>query len=106
MFLEALDGIVPPTDYATIAAEVQATVRGELDYEAEARAMTEAADFFAGTPGVRVPRPLPELSGPRVLTATFERGVKITAALDAADAGARAELLGRLLSIYLRQVLD
>ena len=106
MFLEALDGIVPPTDYATIAAEVQATVRGELDYVAEARAMTEAADFFAGTPGVRVPRPLPELSGPRVLTATFERGVKITAALDAADAAARAELLGRLLSIYLRQVLD
>ncbi|HEX6835480.1 MAG TPA: AarF/UbiB family protein, partial [Polyangia bacterium] len=51
LFLQSLDGILPPTDYETIAAEVQATVRRELDYVAEARAMREMADFLAGTPG-------------------------------------------------------
>ena len=106
LFLQGLDGILPPTDYETIAAEAAATVRGELDYVAEARSMSELANFFDGTPGVRVPRPLPELCSARVLTATFERGVKITSALDRAEPAARAELLGRLLSIYLRQVLD
>ncbi|HEX9102484.1 MAG TPA: AarF/ABC1/UbiB kinase family protein, partial [Polyangia bacterium] len=104
--LQGLDGILPPTDYATIAAEVRGTIRQELDYAAEARAMSELAAFFADTPGVRVPRPLSALCGPRVLTATFERGVKITTALDGAGEAARAELLGRLLSVYLRQVLD
>ncbi len=105
-FLHGLDGILPPTDYATIAAEVQATIRQELDYVAEARAMERLAAFLDGTPGVRVPRPIAALSGPRILCATIERGVKITTALDGAGDAARADLLGRLLSIYLRQVLD
>jgi ubiquinone biosynthesis protein len=106
LFLQSLDGILPPTDYATIASEVRETIRRELDYAAEARAMSQVAGFLDGTPGVRVPRPVAALSGPRVLCATFERGVKITTALDRADEAARAELLGRLLSVYLRQVLD
>ena len=106
VFLQNLDGILPPTDYATIASELQETVRRELDYPAEAHAMSQMADFFAGTPGVRVPRPIAALCGPRVLSASFERGVKITTALEHADEAARAELLGRLLSVYLRQVLD
>ncbi len=106
LFLHSLDGILPPTDYATIASEVQQTIRRELDYPAEARAMAQMADFFAATPGVRVPRPVAALCGPRVLCATFERGAKITTALEQADEPTRAELLGRLLSVYLRQVLD
>jgi predicted unusual protein kinase regulating ubiquinone biosynthesis (AarF/ABC1/UbiB family) len=106
VFLESLDGILPPTDYATIAAEVREAIRGELDYDAEAEAMAQLGGFFDGTAGVRVPEPIVELSTPRVLTATFEPGEKLTAALERADEATRAELLGRLLSVYLRQVLD
>jgi len=106
VFLQSLDGILPPTDYETIAAEVRRAIRAELDYLAEADAMAEAGRLFAGTPGVRVPRPLRSLSTARLLTATFEPGEKITAALERLDGPARADLLGRLLASYLRQVLE
>jgi ubiquinone biosynthesis protein len=105
LFLEGLDGILPPTDYPTIAREVREAIRAELDYSAEADAMGAAARFFAATPGVRVPSPIAPLCTPRVLTATFEPGEKITTALERLDGPGRADLLGRLLSVYLAQVL-
>jgi ubiquinone biosynthesis protein len=115
--LEGLRGMLPPTDLDTITAELRERVMGELDYVAEARAMQRMADAFDGTEGVRVPRPVPELCSARLLTATFVPGQKITCALDAATAdgaggdGAGAteqvsELLGRLLEVHLRQVLE
>jgi predicted unusual protein kinase regulating ubiquinone biosynthesis (AarF/ABC1/UbiB family) len=109
VFLEAVADLLPPADYPTIVAEIRAAVRRELDYGAEANAMTAVADFFVATPGVTVPRPVPELCGGRVLTTNYEKGEKITTALAALPATAQAErddLLGRLLSVYLRQVLD
>jgi ubiquinone biosynthesis protein len=106
LFIESLDGIVPPSDYATIAAELRTAVRGELDYGAEADAMAATATFFAGTPGVRVPRVFAELSGPRVLVSEFVAGEKITVALERVDERMRADILGRLLAVYLRQILD
>jgi ubiquinone biosynthesis protein len=105
LFVESLDGLVPPADHETICAEVRATVRGELDYLAEAASMARAAAFFDGTPGVRVPRPIAPLCRPRLLCAEFAAGDKITVALDRADEGLRADVLGRLLSVYLAQVL-
>src|SRR5581483_7914474 len=74
LFLEAMGGMLPPADYPTITDEVKRMVRGELDYAGEAARMAETARLFEGTPGVIVPRPLPSLCGPRVLTATFVRG--------------------------------
>ncbi|MFI5288422.1 MAG: ABC1 kinase family protein [Polyangia bacterium] len=110
VFLEGMAGMLPPADYPTISAEVRARVQGELDYLGEARAMAEMAAFFDGAPGVRVPRPIPALSGARVLTATFCEGEKITVALDRAMAGGDraliSEVLGNLLEVYLRQILE
>lgn len=110
IFVEAMAGMLPPADYPTISAEVRARVAGELDYLREARSMDEMAAFFDGASGVRVPRPIPALSGGRVLTATFCEGEKITVALDRAQArGDRAllsEVLGNLLEVYLRQILE
>jgi ubiquinone biosynthesis protein len=106
LFLEAMRGMLPPADYATITDEVKRMVRGELDYAGEAARMAEMAALFDGTAGVIVPRPIPPLCGPRVLTATFIRGEKITAALDRAEPAEQARLLGTLLEVYLKQVLE
>jgi ubiquinone biosynthesis protein len=114
--IDAMRSSLPPADYATIVEEVRSAIRGELDYAEEAHATQRMADFFAAIPGVLVPRPLPALCSPAVLTTTFMDGRKISVVLDelcarreAGDASAHAELselLGRLLQVYLRQVLQ
>jgi ubiquinone biosynthesis protein len=106
LFLEAMGGMLPPADYATITDEVKRLVRGELDYGGEATHMAEMAHLFEGTPGVVVPRPLPQLCGPRVLTATLVHGEKVTVALDRATPAEQSRLLGTLLEAYLKQVLE
>ncbi|HJK91195.1 MAG TPA: AarF/UbiB family protein [Polyangiaceae bacterium LLY-WYZ-15_(1-7)] len=115
-FLEALAPSLPPTDMDTIVREARAAVLRELDYDHERARMAELAAFLDAVDGVRAPTPFPELSGPRVITASFERGRKITAALDEwaaareeGDLEAAARLstaLGRVLDAYLRQVLE
>lgn len=110
LFLTSMEGILPPTDYQTIAGEIETMVREELDYEAEARAMQQMADFFEGAPGVIVPRPIPELCGSRVLSSNFIEGRKITAVLDELQKSGESKrlstVLGGLLELYLKQVLD
>jgi ubiquinone biosynthesis protein len=116
LFLEAMRASLPEMDYETIVQEIRGSVRGELDYAEEAYVMQRMADFFASFEGVRVPRPFLELCSPSVLTATFMEGRKITVVLDElraradeGDARAQAELsllLGRLLEVYLRQILQ
>jgi len=105
--LQSMTGMLPPMDYATITTEVRDMVRRELDYPAEARAMARMRAFLDGMPGVKVPQPIDALCGPRVLTATFASGEKITTALDklAGDHARISELLGNLLEVYVRQVL-
>ena len=107
--LAGLGGMLPPTDLETITAEVRAQVRRELDYRAELAAMQRMRALFADRPGVVVPRPIPELSTARVLTASYVAGDKITVALDriaaAGDHQGVSTLLGALLDATLRQVL-
>ena len=105
-FLDAMSGLLPPTDYQTIVAEVREMIGRELDYVAEATSMARLASHFAGTAGVRVPRPLSRLCSARVLTANFIAGDKITVALDRLDHRRRSTLLGTLLEVYLRQILE
>ncbi|MFI5306201.1 MAG: ABC1 kinase family protein [Polyangiales bacterium] len=115
LFVEGLRGSLPPADYETIVEEIRSAVRSELDYAEEAHATEHMAQAFQDVPGVLVPRPLPELCSPAVLTTTFMAGRKITLVLDelrarrdGGDATAHAHLsdiLGRLLQVYLRQIL-
>lgn len=106
VFLTSLVDVLPPTDYPTIVAEVREMLGRELDYAGEAAAMAEMARFFDGQSGVRVPTPRLDLCGPRVLTSTYIAGEKISVALDRMDQPARSAILGRLLQVYLRQVLE
>jgi ubiquinone biosynthesis protein len=105
-FLTAMRGMLPPSDYVSIVAELREMLRREVDYVEEARAMTQIAERFAGVPGVLVPRPIPELSARRVLTMPLVRGEKITDALDGADESTRSRVLATLLGVYLKQVLE
>ena len=116
LFVESLRSLLPDADYETIVGEVRARVSGELDFEAEGRAMDALAAHFAGHPRIRVPCRAPDLCARRVLTSEFVEGRRITAALEAwrsardagdAEAGARLdETLGLVLEAYLRQVLE
>jgi predicted unusual protein kinase regulating ubiquinone biosynthesis (AarF/ABC1/UbiB family) len=54
-------------ELATLAAELERAVRGELDLAAEGRAAGELARAFAGDPDVMVPRVHPEASTRGVL---------------------------------------
>ncbi|HVK99808.1 MAG TPA: AarF/UbiB family protein [Dongiaceae bacterium] len=110
LFLASISNLLPPTDLNTITTEIERTIREELDYREEARWMQHLGDFLRDVPGVIVPRPLHELSGKRVLVSEFIEGRKLTTELDARceandDAGV-SDLLGRLLDLYLRQVLQ
>jgi ubiquinone biosynthesis protein len=105
-FLTAMRGMLPPSDYESIVAELREMLKRELDYREEARSMQRIADRFHGTAGVVVPRPIPELSGEHVLTMPLVRGEKITDALDKADEARRSKILSTLLEVYLRQVLE
>jgi ubiquinone biosynthesis protein len=114
--VDALKSLFPPSDTETIVAEVRDMIRGELDYANEARMMDRLAGFFAGHPGILVPRSLPELCGERVLTSSFVEGRKITDVLaawrrlqSAGDSEAERRIgrtLGLLLEAYTRQVLQ
>src|SRR5262249_34830603 len=54
--LEALRGLLPPCDLATIVAEIRDAVGLELDYAREASSMSRIADDLSNLPGVIVPR--------------------------------------------------
>jgi ubiquinone biosynthesis protein len=105
-FLSAMRGMLPPSDYVSVVAELREMLRRELDYREEARSMERIAERLAGAGGVKVPRPIVELSGARVLTMPLYRGVKITDALDRGDEALRSRVLSTLLEVYLRQVLE
>jgi predicted unusual protein kinase regulating ubiquinone biosynthesis (AarF/ABC1/UbiB family) len=66
-------------------------VRRELDYRAEAAAMTAFADAWAGDAAIRVPRPLLALSTARVLTMTRARGRTIVEIASTADVELRRQ---------------
>jgi len=111
LVLQALSSMLPPTDYETIAKEIRETLRTELDYRREAASMTRMGAFFAGAVKIRVPSPVQAVCSPRVLTSTFEKGRKINVVLDelsgpAGDPAALSDVLGRLVEVYIRQILE
>ena len=116
IFIESVRSMLPPADYATILGEIATTLREELDYVAEADAMSRVHDFLENCAGMSAPRPVRELCGQRVLTAEFKEGRKITTVLDElvervneGEAACQARIdriLGRLLQAYVSQVLQ
>lgn len=107
VFLDALAPLFPPTDHATIAREVEASVLSELDLAAELAATMRAAEAFADDPSVIIPEVFPHVSNKSVLVTRFVRGTKITDALTAiTDEDARTKVLGTLIRSYVRMILE
>ncbi len=109
--LDGLSSMLPPSDYDTIKKEIRETLGNELDYRLEAASMARMGAFFAGAEKVRVPTPVAALSTRRVLTSTFEPGRKINIVLDelagpGGDPAALGDVLGRLVEVYIRQILE
>lgn len=110
VFAESLRGMLPPTDLDTIVSEIQRSVRQELDYRVEASWMQKISVLLEAAERVRVPKPIKRFCGKHVLTSEFVEGRKLTDVLDEMkqqnDQQGLADVLGRLLDMYLRQVLQ
>lgn len=109
VFIDSVRGALPPMDFDTIIGEIQRTVREELDYRGEARAMREVRALLADKPAVTVPATVDKLCGRRVLTSEFIQGRKLTTVLDEyrrqGHEEAIADALHTLLDAWFHQVL-
>ncbi|MGR2740101.1 ABC1 kinase family protein [Billgrantia sp. Q4P2] len=66
--------------------ELAASLRSELDYHAEARALARYRQRYAHLEGLLIPEPLPDLSGPRVLAMRYVAGTPLRELEEADDA--------------------
>jgi len=92
-------GDVPGVDLATLASELSRALTLELDYRAEAVALTA----YAGS--VITPRVISDASTERVLTMTRIDGERLTTYLERATPEARDRLLGELVTEVAAQIL-
>ena len=110
LFVGSIESLLPPTDLDTIVGEIERTLHEELDYRHEARWMIDLRARLDGVAGVRVPRVITSHSHRQVLVTEFVEGRNLASELDrrqaAGDHAGVSDLLGRLLDLYLRQVLQ
>lgn len=103
-------------DLGTITREIRSSVMRELDFGAEAADGMAVGRFLAGSPGIVIPEVVESLSTPRVLVTHFVKGRKITDVLDElaalasqgdeSAAARRDHILGTVLEMYVRQILE
>ena len=90
-----------------LADEFARTIRQEMDYGRERRVLTEIRGNFEGNDEIRIPEPIPEISGPRVLTMEYISGVKINDVEVLDEKGFdRSELATKLQRIYLQMIVE
>ncbi len=90
-----------------IATEFQRMLRRELDFARELRNMQEFGRHFAKDPSVRIPRPYPEFSGPRVLTMEMLEGIKLVETERLVQAGVDMnEIARRGANMYLKMIFS
>ncbi|QTF94193.1 AarF/ABC1/UbiB kinase family protein [Halomonas sp. BM-2019] len=68
---------VPQVRLDALFEELAASLRGELDYHAEACALARYRARYAHLAGLVIPEPLPALSGPRVLAMRYVPGTPL-----------------------------
>lgn len=87
--------------------ELRVTLHLEADYERERAMLEEYGALVAPDPRFVVPRAIAELSGPRVLTMTWERGVPLGAwATSERPRADREHLAHAVLELYCREFFD
>ncbi|MFC7167569.1 ABC1 kinase family protein [Halospeciosus flavus] len=92
---------------SNLADEFAKTIREEMNYEREARMLTEIQSNFADDPKICIPTVAEERSTERVLTMEYLPGTKITETeeLDRMDVD-RSAVAERLQRAYLRMIID
>lgn len=88
-----------------VYSQVKKMIEEELDFEREAAAMQKIAENLRSEPRIVVPKVLPQFSTQRVMTTTFQQGVKISNLRQLDDWQLdRQEIADRVLQIYCRMV--
>ncbi|QJQ94705.1 MULTISPECIES: AarF/ABC1/UbiB kinase family protein [Halomonadaceae] len=68
---------LPQARLDALFEELAESLRGELDYRAEAAALTRYRERYSGCDWLRIPEPLPALSGERVLAMRYQPGTPL-----------------------------
>jgi predicted unusual protein kinase regulating ubiquinone biosynthesis (AarF/ABC1/UbiB family) len=90
-----------------LADEFDKTIREEMDYEREARMLTEIRGNFADDDTIAIPPVVESHSEPRVLTMQYLPGTKIDDVDDLDAAGLdRSELAENLQRAYLQMIIE
>lgn len=77
---------VPQARLDALFEELAESLRGELDYHAEAAALARYRERYKDDPRLAIPEPLTELSGPHVLAMRYVEGTPLRELADADDA--------------------
>ncbi|MBF57834.1 AarF/ABC1/UbiB kinase family protein [Halomonas sp. FeN2] len=77
---------VPQARLDALFEELAESLRGELDYYAEADALARYRERYKDDPRLVIPEPLPALSGPHVLAMRYVEGTPLRELTDADDA--------------------
>ncbi len=100
-----LDRFLPEHGWPTMYREIRSMVLAELDFRQEARHLQDIASNLQGFPGVAFPDVIDDLTTQRVLTTSFEPGVRISdlPAIDQAGID-RKELATLVVRSYCEQI--
>ncbi|WEL20998.1 AarF/ABC1/UbiB kinase family protein [Halorhabdus sp. BNX81] len=91
----------------TLADEFDQTIRQEMDYEREARMLTEIRENFAGDDRVRIPPVVESHSTERVLTMEYVEGTKINDVEELDEKGIdRTQLAETLERAYFQMIVE
>jgi len=90
-----------------LADEFAATIRGEMNYEAEAARLREVRENFSDDDEVTIPPVIEERSSRRVLTMEYVEGTKITDVSELESRGIDpTEVVERLSRIYFQMIVN
>ncbi|MEF8757547.1 MAG: AarF/ABC1/UbiB kinase family protein, partial [Halobacteriales archaeon] len=90
-----------------LADEFATVIRQEMDYEREARMLTEIRGNFADDEGIVVPEVVDSHSGPTVLTMKYVGGTKITDVEAIDEMGIdRSRVAERLTRAYFKMIIE
>jgi len=100
-----LERWMPDQGLSDVYMEIRSMVVAELDFEKEAQSITTIAQNFHGRPGFAFPKVFSELSTKRVLTTTFEEGIKAANIIEIDKANIpRQELAEKIIYGYCEQI--
>lgn len=105
-FASPLHERLPGVDIPTIVEQLATSVLAEVDFAAEAVALADFGQCFAGDLAIVVPEPCLEFSSAGVLTMDFIEGAPLGDYLEACEPAERDAVCRILVDCTARQILD